>query len=219
MTGTVRARSLLTGVLAAGVLLVSGVLPSLAWGSHERGDEIGVCCAWNVDALADDTLTYKITGGSATLQQSAAEGVENWEALPGDLTFEQVFGNTKADVTIKLAQGGGPFVAGQTTLKFELDRTASAFFIKGASITIFGASSDADAEVVELIAAHEFGHALGAGHADDEGYLMSTSLDQIDGPEPTRCDLDAVEAANEWYFDNNESAAPPSEDHIHCRGR
>jgi hypothetical protein len=54
------------------------------------------------------------------------------------------------------------------------------------------------------------------GHANEAGFLMSTSLDLIPGPEPTRCDVDAVEAANEWYFDNESVAAPPSVDHVDC---
>jgi predicted Zn-dependent protease len=209
-----RARKLVTGALAAAILVVAAAMPSVAW-SQTAGAEIDVCCAWSSDALDDGELTYKISGGSATLQQSAVEGVENWDDDLRDLEFVQVFGNTKADVTIKLTKGGGPFVAGQTGLKFQLDRTASAFFITGASITVFGARSDADVEAVEEITAHEFGHALGVGHANESGFLMSTSLDQIPGPEPTRCDVDAVEAANEWYF-NNDPVAPPSVDHVDC---
>jgi Matrixin len=214
MTGTMRARKLVTAALAVAILVVAAAMPSAA-SSQNAGAEIAVCCAWSSDALADGVLTYKISGGSATLQQSAVEGVENWDDDLRELEFVQVFGNTKADVTIKLTKGGGPFVAGQTGLKFQLDRTASAFFITGASITVFGARSDADAEAVEEITAHEFGHALGVGHANESGFLMSTSLDQIPGPEPTRCDVDAVEAANEWYFDNL-SPAPPSVDHVDC---
>ena len=215
MTRTMRTRKLVTGALTVGILLVAAVVPSLAE-AQQSGDQIDVCCAWNGDALADDALTYKVSGGSSVLQQRAADGVENWEALPGDLRFDPVSGNTKADVTMKLTKGGGPFVAGQTGLKFQLNRTASAFFIKAASITVFGARSDTDdGDEVEEIAAHEFGHALGVGHANDSGYLMSLSLPEIPGPEPTACDLDAVEAANEWYF-NNQSPAPPSVDHVDC---
>jgi hypothetical protein len=215
MIGAVRARRLVTGVLAAGVFVVIAVIPSVA-SSHDvpGAAEIGVCCAWNEAALDDNVLTYKISGGSSTLQQRAAEGVENWEALPGALTFTPVFGNTKADITIKIANGGGPFVAGQTGVKFGRDRMTGAFFIKAASITVFGARTG-DGDEVELIAAHEFGHALGVGHANESGLLMSPSLPEIPGPQPTACDLDAVEAANEWYFDN-QSPAPPSVNHIHC---
>jgi hypothetical protein len=214
MSGTMRARKLVTAAVAAAIIVVAGAMPSAA-SSQTAGAEIEVCCAWSSDALADGVLTYKISGGSATLQESAVEGVENWDDDLRDLEFVQVFGNTDADVTIKLTKGGGPFVAGQTGLKFQLDRTASAFFITGASITVFGARSDADAEAVEIITAHEFGHALGVGHANEAEFLMSTSLDQIRNSEPTRCDVDAVEAANEWYFDN-QSPAPPSVDHVDC---
>jgi predicted Zn-dependent protease len=216
MTGTMGVRKLVTGALAAAALVVAAAMPSVAWSHDTAGAEIDVCCAWSSAALADGVLTYRISGGSATLQQRAVAGVENWDDDLRDLEFVQVFGNTKADVTIKLTKGGGPFVAGQTGLKFQLDRAASAFFITGASITVFGARSDADAEAVEEITAHEFGHALGVGHANEAGFLMSTSLDQIEGPDPTRCDVDAVEAANEWYFNNEPVAAPPSVDHVDC---
>jgi predicted Zn-dependent protease len=214
MAGTMRARKLVTGALAAAILFVAAALPSVAW-SQTAGAEIEVCCAWSSDALADGVLTYKISGGSATFQQRAAFGVENWEVF-GDLTFVPVFGNAKADVKIKITNGGGPFVAGRTGLKFGLDHAASAFVIKAASITVFGARSDADGDDIEEITAHEFGHALGAGHADLDGFLMSPSLEEIPGPDPTACDIAAVEAANEWYFNNDPVAAPPSVDHVVC---
>jgi predicted Zn-dependent protease len=213
MTGTMRARKLVTGALTAAILVVAAAMPSVAW-SQTGGAEIDVCCAWSSDALADGVLTYKISGGSATFQERAALGVENWEVF-GDLTFEPVFGNTKADITIKITNGGGPFVAGQTGLKFRLDHAASAFFIKAASITVFGARSDADGDDIEEITAHEFGHALGVGHANEAGFLMSTSLEEIPAPNPTACDIDAVEAANEWYFENL-PPAPPSVEQVEC---
>jgi predicted Zn-dependent protease len=214
MTGTMRARKLVTGALAAAILVVAAAMPSVAW--SQTGDaEIDVCCAWSSAALADGVLTYKISGGSATFQDRAADGVENWEVFE-DLTFEPVFGNTKADVKIKITNGGGPFVAGQTSLKFGLDRTASAFFIKAASITVFGARSDADGDEIEEITAHEFGHALGAGHANEAGFLMSPSLDEIPDANPTTCDIAAVEAANQWYFNSDPVAEPPEVDHVVC---
>jgi Matrixin len=214
MIGAVRARRLVTGVLAAGAFVVIAVIPSVASSHDLPGAEIDICCAWNGAALADDELTYKISGGSSTLQERAAEGVENWETLPGALTFTPVSGNTKADITIKIANGGGPFVAGQTGLKFRRDRTTSDFFIKAASITVFGARRG-DGDEVEEIAAHEFGHALGVGHANESGFLMSSSLPEIPGPVPTACDRDAVVAANQWYF-GNPPPAPPRVDHVHC---
>jgi hypothetical protein len=203
-------------VVVVAMLALAGLMPSAA-SPHASGDQIDVCCAWN-SALADGTLTYKITGATEALRDAAATGVERWDTAIGALQLTPVSGNVKADVTIKLSRGGSPFVAGQTGRKFQLDRTVGAFFIKGATITIFGARSNDDAHDVDLIAAHEFGHALGANHANASGYLMSTSLDQIPDPDPTACDLDAVEAANEWFFDNDPQTGPahPSETHVHC---
>jgi hypothetical protein len=200
-------------------LVVLGVLATafvLAPAALAQPDEIEVCCAWN-DALADGALTYKIQGGDAGLQARANEGVQNWDtgSISG-LTFTPVSGNAKADLTIKLHRGGSPFVAGQTNLRFQL--LGLAFFIKGASISISGAVPGSGDEV-EQISAHEFGHALGVGHADASGYLMSTSLAQLpDNALPTTCDIAAVREAQEWYFDNVGEPTPPSEDHVVCQG-
>jgi hypothetical protein len=146
-----------------------------------------------------------------------AKGVQNWDTGPiSGLALTEVVGNTKADVTIKLQRGGSPFVAGQTSLRFRRLGVGpfAAFFIKGASITIFGAVSGSEDEV-EQISAHEFGHALAGQDASD--YLMSASLDQTpkDGM-PTTCDLAAVREAQEWFFDNVGTPTPPSDDQVVC---
>jgi Matrixin len=202
-------------VVLLGVLAVALVLAPAA---SARPDAIEVCCAWN-DALSDGQLTYKVQGGDDELRASASEGVQNWDAgsISG-LALTEVFGSTKADVTIKLQRGGSPFIAGQTSRRFE--RLGSGpfadFFIKGVSVTIFGARSGSEVEV-EQISAHEFGHALGAGHADAPGYLMSPSLDQIPANAlPTACDFAAVREAQEWFFDNVGTPTVPSSDQVTC---
>jgi len=65
--------------------------------------------------------------------------------------------------------------------------------------------------------AHEVGHALGAGHANatNGAYLMEPVLNEILAP--TSCDVNAVEAAQNWYLTapSGGPALPPS-DHVHC---
>lgn len=201
-------------VAALGLALLA--FPAGALSEHAEGeDAIDVCCAWN-DSLADGELTYTIRGGTADLQDAARQGVEQWDDAIAEIALTEAVGNEKADVTIKLVRGGSPFVAGQTNRKFELVRDGVRFFaLKGATITIFGAGPGSEDDV-EVIAAHEFGHGLGAGHANTDGYLMSESLDQIPGPEPEPCDIAAVEAANEWFFSDAGAPAPPSVDHVAC---
>lgn len=206
------------GARLAVLLAVLATALVLAPAALAQPDEIEVCCAWN-DALSDGELTYKIQGGDAVLQARASDGVQNWDTGSiSALTLTQVFGNTKADVTIKLQRGGSPFVAGQTNRRFQRLGSGpfAAFFIKGASITIRGAVPGSEVQV-EKISAHEFGHALGAGHADAAGFLMSTSLVQIPNDAmPTACDIAAVREAQEWYFDSVGTPTPPSADHVVC---
>ena len=201
------------------VAFAVAVFPAVAFGSHGAGeDAIDVCCAWN-SALNNGDLTYKIQGGTPTVQIAARDGVEEWDGITANLktlTLTEVFGNTKADITIRLKKGGSPFTAGQTNRKLQrLGAAGFKFFVmKGASISIFGASAGNEADV-EKTSAHEVGHALGAGHANAAGYLMSPSLAQFNSSTPTQCDIDAVVAAQNWYF-SNARLQPPNVDHVAC---
>lgn len=204
-------------VVLASVMCVVVAFPAVAAGSHGAGDAIDVCCAWN-SALNDGDLTYRISGGTPALQDAARDGAENWDGITAGntLTLTEVFGNTKADIAIRLKKGGSPFTAGQANRKFErIGVPGFAFFVmKGVNISIFGARPG-NAGDVEKTSAHEVGHALGAGHANAAGYLMSPSLAQFNSSTPTQCDIDAVVAAQDWYF-SNARLQPPNVDHVAC---
>jgi hypothetical protein len=172
-------------------------------------DAIGVCCAWGEGIK--DGITYSIKAPEE-LAGPIRDAVEAWEAatgLPlneaGPLTDKRAI-----EVSISYKRGGG-VVAGQTLRKFE-PRTA---FVKGATVQISGGAfgNAYDVTTIAKIALHEFGHVLGADHADAPGYVMSSTVDAM-ADSITACDKAAVEAAQKWFLDS--PGGPPTPPSVSC---
>jgi hypothetical protein len=75
-------------------------------------------------------------------------------------------------------------------------------------ITIFKGTSDYkfNNAVIEQIAEHEMGHALGLGHANFSGNLMAALIN--DGTKTiSACEIKGVYAANGWYLEDNDSSS------------
>jgi hypothetical protein len=64
-------------------------------------------------------------------------------------------------------------------------------------VGIDGGPSPVNAGAIEEIAKHEFGHALGLGHANWDGDLMSPLVNPTPAPIPP-CDVNGVMQANSW---------------------
>ena len=210
--------------VGAGLVVLTLALGVLAWMGAPAGAKrpspppstatIAVCCAW--DAKIADGITYSIGGTTdASLIGAIDRGVLAWVSGQGSVVTGQsrqlhltrVDQGQAADVTIDFKPSGGN-VQGSTR------RTAdSAGFIDSASIRIsakaFGAPNT-PAEV-QQITTHEFGHALGADHANTSGFMMSPTLTG-GSTMITACDARAVETADNWYLDTASStpAAPPA---------
>lgn len=183
--------------------------------SATPGDQVGVCCAWN-DKLADGILTYKVSGGTADIRDVMIEAIEEWDTEIDGLELEL---NTlkgrdgKADITVKYKKGGG-VIAGQALRHF--DKGSS--FVKSVQIIVSGkafGNTNPD-DIIKQIVRHEFGHALGDGHANFDNDLMSTSVG-AGALNISSCDVDGVIAANHWKLvDDSATPHPPHVNHVHC---
>jgi predicted Zn-dependent protease len=76
--------------------------------------------------------------------------------------------------------------------------------------------TDFDTKTVEQIAKHEMGHALGLGHANFEGNLMTELVN--DGTETIDdCEIKSVNEANQWKLkDGSDSPYAPSKYDVEC---
>lgn len=194
-------------ILALTLLATSFAYPALA----DEGNSVGVCCAWN-DKLSDRVLTYKISGGDDAARQAVREAVEEWDAALAGLELTEVFGKTKADINVKFKTGGGQ-IQGMALRKFD-----SSGFVSSVDLTISGSAfgNPNNVNTVKQITKHEMGHALGLGHANFNGDLMSTT---VSGGSETisACDVNGVLEANHWKLvDGFDAPHIPHVDHVHC---
>ena len=182
--------------LWAGVLFTAYMM-FVALPVFAQTNSIGVCCAWNSN-LADGVLTYKILGGDSTAQTAMQNAVVDWDNHIAGLSLVQVTGKAPADIQIKFKEGGG-VIAGQTNRKSDSNGlvTSVSILISGKAFGVTNAPT-----IIEQVTKHEVGHALGAGHANFNGDLMSTTVQTGSGTIST-CDVDAVVAANHWKLVDN----------------
>lgn len=172
-----------------------------------------ICCAWS-DKISDGVLEYKISDeGDEDSKQSVRNAIQDWDLLIDNLILVEKQDDRDADVEIGFSDSdedandeefdyGDPIAAGKTEFRFDNNG-----FIDSIEITLSGGIFDngfQDSEL-EQIARHEIGHALGLGHANFDGSLMSQST--RDGADKiSTCEISGVVAANYWKLvagDNN----------------
>jgi hypothetical protein len=197
-------RSWLSLVLA--IMLGSGgwwATSNGAWAA-DTGDSAGtgravaICCAWG-SKLSDGVLTYSVAGDDQTALSIIRGAIEAWDDALPDLKMTEV-ANTKPDIAFRYGPGaadggespGGTGARGLTTTYLNGRR-----LVLRVEIGIDGGPSPVNAGAIEQIAKHEFGHALGIGHANWDGDLMSPLVNSTPAPIPA-CDIQAVMQANSW---------------------
>jgi matrixin len=178
----------------------------------QEANSIQICCSWG-EKLADGSLTYKISGGNSGSQQAVRTAIEDWDSKITNLQLDEVSKNNKgADVEVTFKKGGKE-IAGQTVNNF--DRFG---FIDNVQTTVsksaFG--TNFDTKIIEQIARHEMGHALGLGHANFAGNLMTAQINDGAGT-ISDCEIKAVNEANQWKLeDNSDNPYAPSKSDVQC---
>ena len=170
----------------------------------EQENSIQICCAWG-DTLADGRLTYYISDedSSEKQQEAVRNAIEKWDKKINLLEFEESLNRKGTDIKVDFKRNNKQDIAGQTMSTY--DRYG---LISKIEITIFKGISDHkfNNAVIEQIAEHEMGHALGLGHANFDGNLMAALID--DGTKTiSACEIKGVYAANGWYLEDNDSSS------------
>jgi hypothetical protein len=178
--------------------------------------KIELCCAWG-DSLNDGLLTFSINNGGSDLAKIVKLAIQDWEkALDGIVKFKYIKDdNADSDIEIEFKKGKGKKVGKAVTFFDHLgfiDHVEISISKKSYGVTL-------DKPTLEHIAKHEFGHALGIGHAEFENSLMSPNVDEVI-TKMSACELESVKYANSWKFiEDDDSPSPLNKEIFKCKNK
>ena len=185
------------------------VLSALVWtqfpfgsgGASAEGDhELALCCAWG-KSLDDAVLTYSIASPDGSSGEVIRAAIREWDSDLPALALTEVAVGSPADIAIRFTPGEGR-TEGQAVTSF-----TKRGLISKVEITIQGGLAPGNSGGLGQIAKHEFGHALGLGHTDYEGNLMSPAVSPDPQPVPP-CVIEGVIEANRWKMIDPQSKRP-----------
>ena len=171
------------------------------YSSNQKSDnlkrQIEICCTWG-QKLADRILMYEINNAKPELTELVISALNYWEQNIEGIEFKEAGSKEQIDIKISFRNDNGK-VAGQTITNFDSDG-----FIFNSKISLaekaFG--KQLNKNMIEYIAKHEIGHALGLGHANFNESLMS-SLVYHPHNEISDCEREAFIEANKWELIEN----------------
>lgn len=155
-----------------------------------RAPVIKLCCAWGRQ-LEDGNLTFAFTSGDAGTVEVMRAAVGAWDAALPELTLTEIAPDRRPDITIAY---GGPARPTQGVAVTSFNRDG---FTRRVEITIKGHPAPGNHDALDQITKHEVGHALGIGHSQFEGDLMSPAVNRTPTPIPA-CNVHAAREANGW---------------------
>jgi predicted Zn-dependent protease len=183
----------------------------------EQLNRLQICCSWSAK-LSDGVLKYSIDTMEEESRDAIANAIEEWNSKLDGLQLTEEKGDpAAADIRIVLGeladgQTGNRYYEFRNRIDKDLTLVPSAGwtqftfskegFIEGTKIIISKdvIRQDFDKKIIEQIAKHELGHALGLGHANFEESLMADLI--IEGRTPTisECEINGIYTANSWKF-------------------
>jgi hypothetical protein len=170
---------------------------------------IKLCCAWGRQ-LDDGKLTFAFTSGDAATVEVMRGAVGAWAAALPELTLTEIAPEERPDITITYA---GVTRRTQGVAVTSFDRRG---LTRKVEITIEGAPPPGNRDALDQITKHEFGHALGIGHSEFVGDLMSPAVNPAPAPIPA-CNLQAAREANRWkLLDHSSEPRRPARRAITC---
>jgi len=161
------------------------------------GRAVAICCAWG-NKMAKGVLTYEVISSDPTALSIIRGAVQAWDDALPDLTMTEV--TRKPDIAITYGPGaadGGESPGGTGARGLTTTYLNGRHLVLRVEIGIDGGPSPVNSGAIEEIAKHELGHALGLGHANWDGDLMSPLVNPTPAPLPP-CDVNAVIHANSW---------------------
>jgi hypothetical protein len=165
--------------------------------------------------------------GIAALKYAVENAAREWNAKVTSLKLVEISStsseNDEADIEVQFVDGFGGMIAGATMIKYDdeglinkatIILPKAAFYVEYESET-FGVQYSS--QKLEEITVHEMGHALGLGHANFDGDLMSQTLGSEQTVNISECDVTSVLYANQWKLMNNDSEPyDPKEGKVDC---
>ena len=168
--------------------------------NDNKRNQIDICCTWG-NQLEDGILTYEISNAKPETKELVTSAISYWDQNIEGIQFKDATSKKKVDIKISFRNDDGK-VAGQTMTNFDSDG-----FIFDVKILLaekaFG--KQLNKNIIEYIAKHEFGHALGLGHANFNESLMSP-LVYNSRNEISDCEREAVAEANKWKLIDHDSS-------------
>lgn len=189
--------------------LVWTQLPFGGGAQAEGGRAIELCCAWG-KTIGDGVLSWSVDAEPATAGVIRS-GIREWDDVLGSVALTEQAPGSLVDIAIRFTEAAGR-TEGQAVTSF-----TQRGLIRSVEVSIQGGRAPENSGGIVQIAKHEFGHALGLGHANFEGNLMSEAVSPQPSPIPD-CAVNGVIEANRWKMVAPEAPrpTPPQVTEVSC---
>lgn len=183
----------------------------------EQPDRLQICCSWSAK-LSNGVLKYSIEAEEEGNREAIIDAIKEWNSkLDGLQLIEEKVDPSAADIQIVFGEltddeTGNRYFEFKNRVDKDLTIIPSAGwtqftfnkqgFIEGTKIIISKdvLRQDFDKKIIEQIAKHELGHALGLGHTNYKESLMADLVIEDKTHTISECEVNGVYAANSWKF-------------------